>query len=40
MKLDTLVHRVPGYKTLPEIFLILPRDLVMGKTTFIVTPSS
>ena len=29
MKLGTLVHHVPGYKTLTQIFLILPGDLVM-----------
>ena len=29
MKLGTLVHHVHGYKTLPQIFSFLPRDLVM-----------
>ena len=29
MKLGTLVHHVYGYKTLPQIFEFLPRDLVM-----------
>ena len=29
MILGTPVHHVPGYKTLPQIFLFLPRDLVM-----------
>ena len=29
MKLGTLVHHVYGYKTLPQIFSFLPRDLVM-----------
>ena len=29
MKLGTLVHHVYGYKTLPQIFNFLPRDLVM-----------
>ena len=29
MKLNTLVHHVPGYKTLPQIFQFLLKDLVM-----------
>ena len=29
MKLGTLVHYVHGYKTLPQIFKSLSRDLVM-----------
>ena len=29
MKLGTLVHHVHGYKTLPQNFSFLPRDLVM-----------
>ena len=29
MKLGTLVHHVHGYKMLPQIFLSLPRDLVI-----------
>ena len=29
MKLGTLVHHVHGYKTLPQVFEFLPRDLVM-----------
>ena len=29
MKLGTLVHHVPGYKILPQIFIFLSRDLVM-----------
>ena len=29
MKFGTLVQHTPGYKTLPQIFYFLPRDLVM-----------
>ena len=29
MKLGTLAYHVHGYKTLPHIFTLLPRDLVM-----------
>ena len=29
MKLGTLVDHVPGYKTVPQMFSFLPRDLVM-----------
>ena len=29
MKFGTLVQHAPGYKTLPQIFSFLPRDLVM-----------
>ena len=29
MKFGTLVQHAPGYKTLPQIFECLPRDLVM-----------
>ena len=29
MKFGTLVHHVHGYKTVPQIFQFLPRDIVM-----------